>query len=91
MKSEALENGKAIGMLALCIVAGIFGGIFGAGAFVTVIDFLFGNGETAREFWTNLQGGTHGKSDYANLSLSVLHCCRLGWRWRRLGACPPLP
>jgi hypothetical protein len=54
MKDEVLENGKAIGMLALCIVAGIFGGIFSAGAFVTVIDFLFGNGETAREFWTNL-------------------------------------
>jgi hypothetical protein len=54
MRDEVLENGKAIGMLTLCIVVGIFGGIFSAGAFVTVIDFLFGNGETAREFWTNL-------------------------------------
>ena len=54
MKSETIENGKAIGLLVLCVVGGIFGGIFGAGAFMTVIDFLFGNGETTRDFWTNL-------------------------------------
>ena len=54
MKSEVFENMKALGLLVLAVFGGVFGGIFGGMIFVSVMDIVFGNGETAIKIWSNL-------------------------------------